>query len=1281
MLNGFPQAADPNREEANPTEGSPLEVDRRLKQVLAEAEEDLAQGKTAQALERFQFALSRAKNMLTTREDWTIKAGHSADAEREYVIYRSITGEIERRLAKLPPADLRLYRQTIDADAELILDGHANEAAALEDVVQQYFLSTHGDESAYHLALLWFDQGDYARSARMLQKILADYPDSNISPKQLRLRLALISARMRDTASAQKYWTEYQDLAGDDIPESVRLIYSQELANAEKSPAPNGSSDSRTMQFGSPSRNKDMPILPPGALDEKLSDNWIMPFETQLQQTMPNGNDNTQTLVLAGGQVVQVARSNTGMMNSVQRKPLDQEWRANGWMPARQLYFDQGRMYINGNNRVTCFDSETGRVLWMGRRYDYEPDQSIRYYSAVNMSAPQGTGRTPITMPEVRLFGDRLHPMMTIHDGTAYALEGTLLDWGKAPRDDSMQNVAYAIGTRRSRQNWLTAYDAMTGKLKWHRAVSELPNEQGADQSGFLAAPVPFGDRLLIPVSHKGELWLYSLHQKTGATDWKVFLWDEPLEGVSPWSAVGTAIEGGDIYLATGMGLVFALDAATGKVHWANRYPRNGFRPNANMRAFNPAMLAAAIGVGWMEDVVIPHGNHLVVMPSDYEYIMTLDRSSGNLLWDSHQSLFGGERVNYCLGISGEGLFVAGRDIIRRYDITAGRVVWEQPIVNSLGQAALTADAIYVPTEDAILKLDPATGKTLGMTEVFTPTGEPVGNLFSDGRRLYGVGMQRVYELASLSDRMANLEKSISQGDGQAQLTRMRIHLQKGSLEEAIRDLEQGVLKIRKREGVLHSWVALYGGLEELKLTESQPETALRLLVDAHRPAVVGEERPMEGVSDSITSTLENQRGRLLFSALAAIDAKKQHSALSAVLGATALCTAPHLESQAIRTVTAIARPEDQPLLEAALKDGSIPVRLAAAEALIKCFPDRAQDLAQTLLSDPEDRVELRGVKVLANKGDRSMLKVLAALLDSEDIGVRAQSDSILRALTGQNFRFTAYGTPAARADVVAKWNTWIETEGQSAKLNHPVQFEGQQRGRTLFTNYNSGLLVEIDQTGTEVWRKSGISGPWSCQGLENGNRLVTSYRTRTIHEFDESGKEVWKKDNLPGNPFSVQRLNNGNTLVSCGNNHLYEYTPEGGIAWEIGLNGTPRSAQRLDNGNTLVALYSTQEVIELDPQGKIVWTVPNMNLPITAQRLPNGNTVVGQYNTRQIVELDAAGKVVATRQWDNYLYDVQRLPNGNTLIADNSGLKEIDAEGKIIYQKPDPGVRGISRY
>jgi outer membrane protein assembly factor BamB len=634
--------------------------------------------------------------MLTTRPDWNVKISASQADEREYMIYRSISSEIERRIAKLPPGDLRMYRQTYDADAKVLLDLNGDQMAALEDLVNQYFLSTHGDESAYYLAMLWFDQGDYARSARMLQKILTDYPDSNVSPKQLRLRLALTAARMRDLDSAGKYWAEFQELSGGKVPDGIRLIYNQEIAAAARPPVPQGTNaESWLMHLGGASRNKDMPALPSSAITEKLSENWIVPFETQLEQMVSANNSNTR-LVLAVGGAVQLSRS--GRAVGTPRKPLDQEWRENGWMPARQLYFDQGRMFINANNRVICFDADEGRVLWMGRRYQYEPDQTLQYYAAVSGNAIQGAGRGPLTIPEIRLFGDRLHPLLTIHDNTVYALEGEPLDWGVAPRNDNTQNITYRMGMRRSRRNWLAAYDAATGKLKWHHSPNEAPNQIGEDTVGYLAAPVPFGDHLLIPVSVKGELWLYSLHQSTGQTDWKVFLWDEPLDGVSPWSAVGTAIEGGDIYLSTGMGLVFALDAATGKVHWANRYPRKSAMSTANMRGFNPALIANAAKNGWIEDVVIPQGNQLVVLPSDYDYIVTLDRRTGDLLWDSCQVPSEGDpRANYCLGVSGEDVFVGGREVVRKYNIPRGKLFWEPWISNSRGRGAVAADAVEVP--------------------------------------------------------------------------------------------------------------------------------------------------------------------------------------------------------------------------------------------------------------------------------------------------------------------------------------------------------------------------------------------------------------------------------------------------------------------------------------------------------------------------------------------------------------------------------------------------------
>lgn len=1258
------------------SEGSPLNVDRRLKNALKTAEEHFIAGEISDALAIWQGVLTRANNTLTTRDEWDAKL---MSPNREYRVYRSITDEIERRLANLPGGDLRLYRQTFDADAGLVLKLNTEREAALEEVVDHYFISSLGDESAYYLAMMWFDQGDYARSARILQKILTAYPDSNISPKQLRLRLALACIRMRDLPNARKFWEEYQELCDGRVPDAIHKMFHQELARAAKPPAPKGTSrESWPMRYGDRSRNRDMPGLPADAMEEKLSETWSQSFDTKLEQVKAANSARNRTVVFGGG-----FRSTTS--SPVSRKPLDQEWRTNGWLPARQLCFDQGRLFINGNSRLLCIDSEEGRVLWKGRRYQYQPDPLLQTYANLTRTINQNGKRLPSTSPEIQLFGDRLHPLVAVHADSVYAIEGQLLDWGVKPNNVAL-NSSVVLGRHRSRRNWMAAYDAATGKLKWHRPAADPVNGQAELPVGFLAAPVPFGENLLVPVSNKGELWVYSLRQDTGETAWKVFLRDEPVDGVSPWSAVGTAIEGGDLYLATGMGFVFALDAATGKVHWAVRYSRKSSYPTANIRRLNASMLMNASNTGWIDDLVIPNGNQLVVLPTDYDRIVTLDRRNGDLLWDAAQIPSDGDpKANYCLGVSGEDLYVGSRDVIRKYNIPTGYFRWEQSIENSLGQAALTAEGVYVPTENSIVKLDNLTGEVVARAEVFSPTGEPVGNLVSDGRHLYGVGLQRVYALASLTDRLKLLAKKIEDGDGEAQLTRMRIHMRRENRVAAIADLEAGIQKLRARQGLWKSWQALNTGLKELDLPAADPETALRLLVQSRSLAEEPENPHDANFDDLEKRSIELERSQRIYSALETIQENKKDVALAVVLSASTICESPQLEKQVIRTVTDLASSEDRGLLEKALKSSQVPTRLAAAEALLKLFPNEASILAKTLGEDKNDRLQLKGAKVAANLGDREILPVLCELLESDELGVRVQAASILRAFTKQNFQFTAYDDSAARKVVVGKWKTWVESEGQTAMLVYPLQFGSETRGRTLYANYSQNSIHEMDEKGNPVWSKTGVSRPYACQGLENGHRLVTSYSSKSVHEFDDSGKEVWKKDGLPGYPFSVHRLSNGNTLVCCSDNRsnhrVIEFSPEGKVAWEKTFSGSVRSARRLDNGNTLVAIYSQHEVVEVDRKGNVVWRASSMNSPIVAQRLPNGHTVVAQYSTRQIVELDVNKKTVWAKQWTSTLYDVQRLSNGHTLIVDTSGIKEIDEDGKILTQKSQSGIRGISRY
>ena len=71
-------------------------------------------------------------------------------------------------------------------------------------------------------------------------------------------------------------------------------------------------------------------------------------------------------------------------------------------------------------------------------------------------------------------------------------------------------------------------------------------------------------------------------------------------------------------------------------------------------------------------------------------------------------------------------------------------MLWETP-VTSFARGVLTQNAIFIPGEDAVIELDPSTGKIRQQVNVETVDGQPLGNLYTEGERLYSIGLRRVY--------------------------------------------------------------------------------------------------------------------------------------------------------------------------------------------------------------------------------------------------------------------------------------------------------------------------------------------------------------------------------------------------------------------------------------------------------------------------------------------------------------------------------------------------------
>lgn len=1254
--------------------GASLKTDPELQQLLKKADEFASDGRHDLACVLWQRVLDESAGTVMTREEWLVKY------RRSYRRYRSVTAEIEQTIAKLPPHGLRIYRLTADGEAQAILASGEGERLeeALAQVTQRYFLSSHGDDAAFKLACLRMDRYDFVGASRLLTKVLEEYPDPTVSREEILLRLAVASARVGDRETA------HRTLA--DLREDRRLVSTRLVSLVEEDMAREGvetprladASDQWPMPYGNPARTGHMKSLPASITSGTMSELWNEGFDLSLASSAGGSFPYPVHAELhLARKSIRAPRTQT---SSQTRDQLIERWNQSGWAPAGQVLFYRDMVYYKSNERVVCRDAHTGKLVWMGRPNRFQMDQLSNIY------AQQGAqlGR-PRSAPEVMLFGDRIHQGMTISEGILYNVEGPLVDGDGVtattqPRSRHRHRYGYSI--RRTRRNWLAAYqlqterspDLPTGRFLWRRSAAG-EEHGGKFDVGFLAAPVPFARFLLVPVSDNGSLWMYALDKKAGETVWKTFLCDDPISGASPWSPVAVAVDGGDAYVSTGAGVVFALDALSGTTRWAVRYERTGAAGGGNINYRNRYQLLNQLR-GWEQDMVIPHGKHLVVMASDSDELFALDRRTGEFLWDSPRTPYSEVPPSeYCLGVVGDGLYVGGKNIVRRYDIPSGRLIWEARLDSSLGRGALTADAIYVPENESIVRLNLKGGKREARVSVFSASQEPVGNLFTDGKRLMALGLGRIYALTDLSYRMELLAGRIKAGDVQAQLERMRLRLRENNHVEALDDLRGAYETLLKRRQTEDAIATLCGGVRELALASRDPDAVLRLV--AEMPSQV---RTSNGPAP-LPDALAMERGDVLKSALTAIVAQETKGAAAEVLSVVPLCNGDHLIRAARNAMEITATPDDGRRLKEALADPSPEVRTVALAGLNGALGDEALDVLAGALDDESDHIKIEAARALGNAGDRRALIAFGELLESDDVEIRADSVQALRALTGQKFKFSAYDKADARAEATRAWQEWIAGEGQSAKLEFPIRRNAFMVGRTLICYYSQNKVVELDANGEEIW-KHDVPYAWGCHGLPNGHRVIASYSGRFVAEFDSDGREIWKKTGLPGAPFSVERLENGNTLVTCSDSQkVIEISPDKRVVWDVKISGRPMDARRLENGNTLIALQTVGKVVEVDRSGEVVWEVTGQSGALSASRLENGNTLICRSGNNMVVEVNRRGDVVWAQRDLRNPYDAQRLPDGNTLIADYTGVREVDAKGEVVWRREGKGASRVHRY
>ncbi len=1165
------------------------------------------------------------------------------------------------------------------------------------------------------MACLALDRFDFVTAQRLLNKIRAEHPDPSIPAAELAVRQAVVEARLGDRKAAEKTLAVAVTSARPRLDSQVAEWVEKDLQKV-------GSADSENLSkvvdwpcvLGSVRRRGTMPTLPAASTSKTLSELWQYEFPIPVSPIatagMPRVNGpavmgNIAPMIMRGGRVVGVARAQmfvpgggmpiaTGKpvsesLSKVRRESLLASWAQNKWQPTTQLLLHNGLVYFKSRDQLLCFQTDANsqqpawKSVWTN---SFQPDSMSMQVMQISASMGMAGGMTrpgmPRTEEEIQLFGDRVHQSMSIHGGMVYSIEGQRVNQGDPsstrPEDANgvmRRQINWGTVPRRTRTNFLAAYDANSGKVKWHRAASDDDKERSTDV-GFLAAPTAIGNRLLVPVTDGGNLWLFCLSAEDGKTVWKRYLCDEPAGGCAAWATANIAVDGSEAYLAPGSGIVFAIDTQSGAIRQAIRYARDG-KPSMMARYSGNTGVTQLELNGWEDDWVIPYGRQLVVMASDCDKVFAIDRRTGEFLWESPRTSPQGFAADYCLGTVGRGLFVAGRNVVRRYDLPSGRLVWELETEDSLGRGALTADALYLPVKNSVMVLDLERGAERGQVGVALTSNDPVGNLFSDGEKLWMAGAGRVYAMTSLDFRFKQLAEKIQANDVAAMVSRAKLRLKSGQVRDALLDLDAAYQWVAKESGNGEADLQLLTICQELQLASTHPGPFLQLVgkwwtngeLAAAGPA---QQRLREDLLAASLARLATADLQTRDANEAYLQEGSENRPDAIVLKSAPLYGSPQLlrlATGALRRTSSGATKDSRAvhlaLLKNAVESGSATQKLLAAEVFATLAGKDSEQSLSKLVSQTDSRVRLAAARGLASLKDARSLSLLSDLLSSEDPYVRGRSYQTLRGLTGQTMPFANDGAPEQRGKDADLWKKWLADNGKSITWPLPLADGDVPLKRILIVSQSQGTARELDSAHQERWNRKGR--PTACQGLSNGHRLIADSQEGMILELDDKATPIWKSPKLNEQVFSLQRLENGNTLASV-HSGLMEFTPAGEVT-QLAVEGIPASAQRLSNGHTVVALLNQERVVELDAAGNVVWEVRGLSGPNHATRLDSGNTLIVQLFSNQVIEVDRSGLRTV---WKSAVPLVQpraaaRLQNGNTLICDQSGLHDVGADGKSI--------------
>jgi len=223
----------------------------------------------------------------------------------------------------------------------------------------------------------------------------------------------------------------------------------------------------------------------------------------------------------------------------------------------------------------------------------------------------------------------------------------------------------------------LCAYDATTGQKRWTFNTGDPVQ----------ANPVVGGTTVYVGT---GRGTVFAIEAATGQARWRHAL--DPSARLPPQVDSSPVLAGGILYVVTEGNLLYALDAATGDEKWK---------------------MTSLAGSGGGPSAVSVSGD-LVYLADARGGLSVLGARDGKPRWQRHFSGKGFHAASLLPVVSGKNTFCFDNDTLFALDTAAGTVRWQAGgLKASYERPVLAAGAVHLASLSAIVSFDPATGRVL----------------------------------------------------------------------------------------------------------------------------------------------------------------------------------------------------------------------------------------------------------------------------------------------------------------------------------------------------------------------------------------------------------------------------------------------------------------------------------------------------------------------------------------------------------------------------------------